>query len=36
MVGNTLQFLKIKSYWDPKKKIGVCADWFVKLESISA
>ncbi len=26
---------KIKSYWDPKKKIGVCADWFVgpRLES---
>ena len=20
---------KIKSYWDPKKKLGVCADWFV-------
>ena len=27
--------LKIKSYWDPKKKIGVCADWFIgpRLES---
>ena len=26
---------KIKSYWDPKKKLGVCADWFVgpRLES---
>ena len=26
---------RIKSYWDPKKKIGVCADWFVgpRLES---
>ena len=26
---------KIKSFWDPKKKIGVCADWFVgpRLES---
>ena len=20
---------RIKSYWDPVKKIGVCADWFV-------
>ncbi len=27
--------LKIKSYWDPSKKIGICADWFVgpRLES---
>ena len=27
--------LKIKSYWDPQKKIGVCADWFIgpRLES---
>ncbi|MBD1164428.1 NAD(P)-binding protein [Pelagibacterales bacterium SAG-MED13] len=27
--------LKIKSYWDPSKKIGVCADWFIgpRLES---
>ena len=27
--------LRIKSYWDPKKKIGICADWFVgpRLES---
>ena len=27
--------LKIRSYWDPQKKIGVCADWFVgpRLES---
>ena len=26
---------KIKSYWDPKKRLGVCADWFVgpRLES---
>ena len=26
---------KIKSYWDSKKKLGVCADWFVgpRLES---
>ena len=26
---------KIRSYWDPKKKLGVCADWFVgpRLES---
>jgi len=26
---------RIKSYWDPKKKLGVCADWFVgpRLES---
>ncbi len=26
---------KIKSYWDPYKKIGVCADWFIgpRLES---
>ncbi len=26
---------KIKSYWDPKKKLGICADWFVgpRLES---
>ena len=26
---------KINSYWDPKKKLGVCADWFVgpRLES---
>ena len=26
---------KIKSFWDPKKKIGVCGDWFVgpRLES---
>ena len=26
---------RIKSYWDPKKKIGICADWFVgpRLES---
>ena len=20
---------RIKSYWDSKKKLGVCADWFV-------
>ena len=37
MVGNILNSkpFKIKSYWDPKKKIGVCADWFVgpRLES---
>ena len=27
--------LKIRSYWDPQKKIGVCADWFIgpRLES---
>ena len=27
--------LKIRSYWDPKKKLGVCADWFIgpRLES---
>ena len=27
--------LKIKSFWDPSKKIGVCADWFIgpRLES---
>ena len=27
--------LRIKSYWDSKKKLGVCADWFVgpRLES---
>ena len=27
--------LRIKSYWDPNKKLGVCADWFVgpRLES---
>ena len=27
---------KIKSYCDPKKKLGVCADWFVgpRLESV--
>jgi len=27
--------LKVKSFWDPKKKIGVCGDWFVgpRLES---
>tara|TARA_B100000035_G_scaffold151362_1_gene128970 strand:- start:582 stop:1553 length:972 start_codon:yes stop_codon:yes gene_type:complete len=27
--------LRIKSYWDPKKKLGICADWFVgpRLES---
>jgi hypothetical protein len=26
---------KIKSYWDPRKRLGVCADWFVgpRLES---
>ena len=26
---------KIKSYWDPKKKLGICGDWFVgpRLES---
>ena len=26
---------KIRSYWDPKKKLGVCADWFIgpRLES---
>ena len=27
--------LKIRSYWDPQKKIGVCGDWFIgpRLES---
>ena len=27
--------LKIRSYWDPQKKLGVCADWFIgpRLES---
>jgi len=27
--------LKIKSFWDPSKRIGVCADWFIgpRLES---
>ena len=27
--------LKIRSYWDPNKKLGVCADWFIgpRLES---
>ena len=27
--------LKISSYWDPNKKLGVCADWFIgpRLES---
>ena len=27
--------LRIKSYWDPKKNLGICADWFVgpRLES---
>ena len=20
---------RIKSYWDPKKRLGICADWFV-------